>query len=146
MIKALAAFAFVLVAAWTGFAKAEANKQASFFVDGRPNPALLEAIRKGTSPKVDFNGHFSSAEVSCGPGCDSYWFVDRQTGGVIQVPQSSAEDQMIWDLHAQVTSDTIAVIYGPRDGVEGKCLARHFQKIGKSFVPLDEPSLAKCPS
>jgi hypothetical protein len=135
-----------LAAMWAGLASAETGKPASFFVEGKPNPTLLAAVRNGTSQKITFNGHFSSADVSCGPGCDSYWFVDRQTGGVVEVPESSADDQMIWDVHAQPTSDTIAVTFGPRDGVAGKCVARHFRLTGKSFVAVDKPSSAKCPS
>lgn len=99
----------MLVAAFSPPGSAQPVKLAGFFLDGTKNPALLVAIRRAASPEVAFNRHFSSAFVSCGVGCGSYWFVDRRTGGVVQAPEALTQDVAIWDVQAQATSDTIAV-------------------------------------
>jgi hypothetical protein len=120
-------------------------RPATFFLDGAKNPTLLAAVREGMDQKISFDGRFSSASVSCGPGCESDWFVDRQTGGVIEVPQSRFEGQMIWNVSARADTDTIVVTYGPMDGIPTKCVARHFRWTGKAFAALDKPLPVKCP-
>lgn len=146
MNKAVAFAIFALAVAWTASASAEAvGKGPSYFLDGTKNPTLLKSIRAGVAAGIDFNGHFSRAYVSCGVACGSYWFVDRQTGGVAEVPDTPVESRMIWDVRSRAGSDTIAVTYGPRDGAPKACSTRHFRWSGKSFVALDQPTAAKCP-
>jgi hypothetical protein len=145
MRRAAARATLALVLMWGGLARAEVGKEPTFFIDGQKNSTLLSAIRDGADPKITFDGHFSGAYVACGTGCGSYWFVDRKTGGVAEVPGSTVEDQIIWAVGAQPSNDTIVVTYGPMDGIPTKCSARHFRWGGKSFVPLDKPSPAKCP-
>jgi len=146
MSRIAAAATLIVGLTWSGLATAEPSKQASYFIDGPRNATLLAAIRAGTYSKITFNRHFSVATASCGPGCVSYWFVDRQTGGVVEVPQSgSGGDQTIWDVVTRPESDTITAVYGPADGVPTRCFARRFRLAGKSFVPLDGPSPAICP-
>lgn len=144
--RRLISAAFALVMAWSCPARAEVGKQPTHFIGGEKNPTLLAAIQKEVSPEVTFNGHFSLAFVACGPGCGSYWFVDRDTGGVIEVPPSQVEGDMIWDVRGQLNQDTIAVTYGPGDGVPETCFAVHFRLVGHMFVPLDKRSSVSCPS
>jgi len=107
--------------------------------------SLLAAIRKNTSRKIDFNHRFSLSYVDCGTGCGSFWFVDRRTGGVIEAPTSARDDEDTWDVRARQDSDTITVIYGPRDPVGAKCSSQHFRWSVRKFVPIDRRSATKCP-
>jgi len=145
MNKATATATLGLAVAATGLAHAGTLEQPGYFLDGSKNPTLLAAIRQGMNPKISFNDHYSTAKVSCGPGCDSYWFVDRQTGGVLEVPESPQASEMVWDVRSRANSDSIAVTYGPRDGVPSNCSTRHFQWVAKAFVALDNPAPVNCP-
>jgi hypothetical protein len=121
-------------------------QRASFFVNGDRNPTLLAAIRDGMDDRVTFNGRYSNAYVSCGPGCDSHWFVDRQTGGIIEAPVSAVDEEMIWEIAAEPDNDVIKVTFGPRDGIDRNCSAQRFRLSGRAFVAIDQRAPRNCPS
>jgi hypothetical protein len=122
-----------------------ALRPARFFVDGQRNPTLLAMIRAATERRIGFAGHFSQAYVSCGPSCDSYFFVDRRTGGVTEAPQPRAEAEMIWDVAASPDSDVLKLVYGPRDTTIRRCSVQHFRWNGKRFLPIDRRAPVACP-
>ena len=125
------------------YAKHAAPKPALFFVDGQVNGTLLRVIRRATEPRVTFNERFSRAYVPCGPGCDSYWFVDRKTGGVVEVPQSPEPDLMVSDVEACRNSAAIRVTYAKRDGTSGRDIATVFRLRENKFVVQDQSKWPK---
>jgi hypothetical protein len=121
-------------------------QQARFFVNGDRNPTLLSAVREGTDDRVSVDGHLSMAYASCGTGCGSYWFVDRNTGGVIEVPSSSLEEEMTWDVEARPDSNLIEVTFGPRDGTSSNCSTQQFRLRGTSFETRGPRRPVSCPT
>src|ERR1700742_4070272 len=63
-------------------------QSARFFYEPE-SASLLRAVRENMEKAITFNGHFSQSYVSCGPGCGTYFFVDRQTGGVVAAPEGN---------------------------------------------------------
>ena len=120
-------------------------RHASFFVTGDRNPTLLAAVRTGTNDEINFNGHYSIAYVPCGPGCGSYWFVDRHTGGVIEAPASSIEEEMTWDIAAEPGSQVIKATFGPRDGIPVGCVEQQFRLDGAAFMEFGQRRPVECP-
>lgn len=120
-----------------------AMKPPSYFIDGQRDPVLLSAIRRSAERKIGFDRHFSLAFVPCGAGCGSFWFVDRNTGGVVAAPTPREQDLDTLDVRAAPDSDVIAVTFGPRFE-SGPCTAQHFRWGGKRFIPVDRRAPARC--
>lgn len=114
------------------------------FKDGAENQYLLAAIARGMDKGITFDRHYSAAYVSCGVRCGSYWFVDRRSGVVIELPERSASDQIVYDFNASRTSNIVRVVYGPRDGVGQRCEAQSFRLTPSGFKPFNRRSVA-CP-
>jgi hypothetical protein len=130
----------------SGPAKSDPLRGPTHFLDGRKaNPALLSAIQDGMTRKVDFAGHLSSAITSCGTECASYWFVDRQTGGVIAVPESPLKSEFIQDVETTPESDVAVVTYEPMTTEKHKCAVQPWRWDGKSWVKAGNRSKARCP-
>lgn len=104
-----------------------------------------QAAREAASPQIDFAGRFSSSYTACGTGCVSVWFVDRQTGDVIEAPFGGADDQMIDGMDATADSNVVEVFYGSRDGLSDECDSQRFEWTGVSFNPLSVPQPSPCP-
>jgi len=115
------------------------------FVNGRKDPALLAMIRRGMSHRIDFDGRFSSSTVSCGAACNSFWFVDRRTGGVVAAPESQVADEFTWDIATKPDSDLVQLVVGPRDGVGAQCARLRYRWNGNAFVATGKRSWVKCP-
>lgn len=116
------------------------------FVDGRKkDPTLLAMIRQGMAKGIDFDGRFSSSTVSCGTACNSFWFVDRHTGGVFAAPESPAADEITWDMVTKPESDLVQLIVGPMDDVGAKCASLPYRWNGHAFVAAGKRSRVKCP-
>lgn len=116
------------------------------FVDGRKTDrSLLAMIRQGMAKRIDFDGRFSSSTVSCGAACNSFWFVDRHTGGVIAAPESQVSDEITWDIVTKPDSDLVQLIVGPMDGVGAQCASLAYRWNGNAFVAAGKRSRMKCP-
>jgi len=94
---------------------------------------------------ITFNGHFSQSYVSCGPGCGTYFFVDRRTGGVVTAPEGNPPTITTWEIAAKRDSDVIRVTFGPMDGVGPGCFTQHFRLTGHEFIAVDKQSGIRCP-
>ena len=121
------------------------RRPARFFMNGDRNDPLLEAIRERTDNAIIFGHHFSQAFVPCGIGCWSYWLVDRRNGGVVAVPTSEVEYEMIWEIMANPDSDLMDVTFGPMDGVTESCSSQSFRWNGHAFIALAERVPVTCP-
>ena len=96
--------------------------------------------------EIDFAGHYSSASVSCGLACTSYFFVDRNSGDVIAYDDDAeTSDRMIWNIRTRRDSDILTVTYGDRDGVGGSCTERTFRWTGRTFQRLSDFRPVSCP-
>ncbi len=118
------------------------GKPPEFFIDGMKKPALLAMIRKNMDSKINFNGHFSMAIVPCGSPCIGFWFVDRKTGGVAEVPDGKVPFEIITDVDARPDSDVISVVYSSLDGTT--CTSQHFHWAGKVFIAVDPRRSKRC--
>lgn len=123
------------------------NAKPSYFASGVKNPELLRRIQETAEGTISFAGHFSTAYVSCGTGCGSYWFVDRRNGAVIPAPDEAADGQMAWEIETSHDSDVVEVTYGSRDGTStGGCAKQSFRWTGAEFVEAKPKELRTCPS
>jgi len=116
-----------------------------FFIDGTRNPALLGAIKRSVSPRVDVARRYSLAIVECGTGCVDYWLVDRQNGGVVEAPGKPAPSQIVWTVTGAPSSDVVRVTFGPSDGVGQSCTAQSFSIAdGGRFKPVTPRTATRC--
>ncbi len=116
------------------------------FVDGRKKDRnLLAMIRDGMAKKIDFDGRYSSSTVSCGAACNTFWFVDRNTGGVIAAPESGAAGEFTWDVVTKPDSNIVQLIVGPMDDVGAKCASLSYRWTGKAFIAAGKRSGVMCP-
>src|SRR5690242_14054188 len=83
-------------------------QSARFFYEPE-SASLLQAVRESMDKAITFNGHFSQSYVSCGPGCGTYFFVDRRTGGVVTAPEGNPPEITTWEVAARRDSNVIRV-------------------------------------
>jgi hypothetical protein len=96
---------------------------------------------------IDFAGHYSTAVISCGTGCETYFFVDRNSGDVIAYDDDAeTSGRMIRDIQTRRDSDILTAIYGNSDGTGGSCFARTFRWTGREFERLSDFRSTPCPA
>jgi hypothetical protein len=116
------------------------------FVGESHHPELLESIRAGMTAEIDFAGHYSTAVISCGTACVTYFFVDRNSGDVIAYDDDAETSaRMIWDIRTRRDSDILTVLYGDRDDTGAPCSSRAFRWTGSGFERLGDFRPAPCP-
>lgn len=121
-------------------------KGPTHFLDGRKkDPWLLGVIRDGMAEKIDFAGRFSLSVVSCGTACNSFWFVDRYTGGVLDAPESPVAGEYTWEIVTKPDSDRLRLIVGSMDGDDPNCISLPYRWTGHAFVAAGKRSPVKCP-
>ena len=107
---------------------------------------MLAAVRAGMDQRVNFNHKYSSSYVSCGPGCGTYFFVDRSNGGVVGVPEGEPPEVTTWDVISKPESNIITVTFGPLSGgIGSKCSAQHFRLIRHAFTATNKRRPIRCP-
>jgi len=116
------------------------------FADGHKQPYLLSQILRNADKRPSFNRDYYRSNVSCGPGCDSSWFVDRHRRIVIEAPSDFVGgSEMIYEIRATLESDALLVVYGPNDGVGTTCSARRYVLSGTRFTPVSLRTPTPCP-
>lgn len=119
---------------------------ATYFVDAANNGRDIEVIRRNTDPEADIAGRYSKAMVSCGTGCTAFWIIDRRTGAILQVPESSNAGDSVDDIQGRKDSDLVRVIYSSSDNSGATCRAQDFRLTGTVFVKLGELAPLACSS
>ena len=124
---------------------------ARFFVNPVNRHVDLTSIRRNTEPEATINRHYSLSIVSCGTPCIVYWIIDRDTGGVIDVPwrtdnEATGYTEMLYGVEGRIDSDIIKVTYGPTDSLSDEgCRSQHFRLSGHSLSPTGGSYPAPCP-
>ena len=119
---------------------------ATYFVDAANSGRDIEVIRRNTDPEADMAGRYSKAIVSCGTGCTSFWIIDRRTGAILEVPESSNAGDSVDDIRGRKDSDVVRVIYSSSDNSGATCRAQDFRLTGTVFVKLGELAPLACSS
>jgi hypothetical protein len=118
---------------------------ALFFVDAANKNIDVAVVRENTEPKVTIDGHYSQAIVPCGTNCTAFWIVDGNTGAIIGIPESPAQNDVVYDVQGRRDSNVVKVTYGAGDGSTDACRAQSFRLIGTKLKAMGEPFSAPCP-
>lgn len=142
----------MIAMSWLAFLALQAAEPAETaplrFADGSRNPALLGRIAHGVEPGIAFASRFSRAEIVCGTGCASTWFVDRASGLVIQGPADrETSATMALETRTRTASDVATVVYGPRAAAgNGGCTLQAYRLRGTRFVRIGTARPEPCPN
>lgn len=120
-------------------------KPATFFVNPASHDLDVAIVRENTDALVTIDGHYSQAMVPCGPGCLSYWVVDRQTGGIIDLPNGSTDSDVPYDVKGKRGSNIVEVTYGPVGLSGDACTIQKFELNGTKFENIGVVEPAPCP-
>lgn len=126
-------------------ARAHRLVPATYFVNPANSGKDIDVIRRNTDPEADIAGRYSKAMVSCGTGCTAFWIIDRRTGAILQVPESSNAGDSVDDIQGRKDSDLVRVIYSSSDNSGATCRAQDFRLTGTVFVKMGELAPLACP-
>lgn len=118
---------------------------ARYFVDPANRGVDIRSIREHMDRTVTIAGHYSQSVVGCGTECWASWVVDRRTGAIIDVPASSSDVELVYDVRGRRDTNMVEVIYGPRGEATRGCRARTYRLRGTRFTAIGGYSPVRCP-